>query len=140
MDMAVRGGHVILSLTHRSKGCNRLPWRPPAFAGRVVARINPIRFRPKDAAPLSFDETFDRLSKAIAKFHGINIMGSEYNFSLMRNTPTPSSVPAAGLRDAGFVGAALRGSLKKVAAVGHHIYIRCLIWYSDNVTAARQHR
>src|SRR5438309_404413 len=35
----------------------------------VVARINPIRFRPKDAAPLSFDEVLDRMTKAAAKLN-----------------------------------------------------------------------
>jgi ParB family chromosome partitioning protein len=31
--------------------------------------VNPIRFRPKDAAPLSFDEAFDRMVTATAKFN-----------------------------------------------------------------------
>ena len=35
----------------------------------VVARINPIRFRPKDAAPLGFDEVLDRMTKAVAKLN-----------------------------------------------------------------------
>jgi ParB family chromosome partitioning protein len=35
----------------------------------VVARVNPIRFRPKDAAPLSFDEALDRMTTATAKFN-----------------------------------------------------------------------
>jgi len=35
----------------------------------VVARVNPIRFRPKDALPLSFDEALDRMTKAAAKFN-----------------------------------------------------------------------
>jgi ParB family chromosome partitioning protein len=41
----------------------------PYLKSFVVARINPIRFRPKDAEPLSFDEVLDRMSKAIAKFN-----------------------------------------------------------------------
>ncbi len=41
----------------------------PYLKSFVVARINPIRFRPKDAEPLSFDETMDRMSKAIEKFN-----------------------------------------------------------------------
>jgi ParB family chromosome partitioning protein len=41
----------------------------PYLKSFVVARINPIRFRPKDAEPLSFDEVMDRMSKAIAKFN-----------------------------------------------------------------------
>jgi ParB family transcriptional regulator, chromosome partitioning protein len=39
----------------------------PYLKSFVVARINPIRFRPKDAAPLSFDEVLDRMTKAAAK-------------------------------------------------------------------------
>jgi ParB family chromosome partitioning protein len=35
----------------------------------VVARINPIRFRPKDAEPLSFDEVMDRMTKAVDKMN-----------------------------------------------------------------------
>ena len=35
----------------------------------VVARVNPIRFRPKDAAPLSFDEVLDRMTSATAKLN-----------------------------------------------------------------------
>jgi len=41
----------------------------PYLKSFVVARINPIRFRPKDAPPLSFDEALDRMSKAAAKFN-----------------------------------------------------------------------
>lgn len=41
----------------------------PYLKSFVVARINPVRFRPKDAAPLSFDEALDRMSKAAAKFN-----------------------------------------------------------------------
>lgn len=39
----------------------------------VVARINPIRFRPKDAPPPDFDETLDKMTKAAAKFDAANI-------------------------------------------------------------------
>ena len=35
----------------------------------MLARINPIRFRPKDAAPLSFDEVMDRMTKAAEKMN-----------------------------------------------------------------------
>jgi ParB family chromosome partitioning protein len=35
----------------------------------VVARINPIRFRPKDAAPLSYNEVLERMTKAVDKFN-----------------------------------------------------------------------
>jgi ParB family transcriptional regulator, chromosome partitioning protein len=38
----------------------------PYLKSFVVARVNPIRFRPKDAAPLLFDEAFDRMATAIA--------------------------------------------------------------------------
>ena len=35
----------------------------------VVARINPIRFRPKDAAPLGFDEVLERMTRAAEKLN-----------------------------------------------------------------------
>ena len=41
----------------------------PYLKSFVVARVNPIRFRPRDAAPLSFDEAFDRMVTATAKFN-----------------------------------------------------------------------
>ncbi|MBI3805305.1 MAG: ParB N-terminal domain-containing protein [Nitrospirae bacterium] len=41
----------------------------PYLRSFVVARINPLRFRPKEAEPLSFNETLERMSKAIAKFN-----------------------------------------------------------------------
>src|SRR6266849_6385748 len=41
----------------------------PYLKSFVVARVNPIRFRPKDAAPLSYDEAFDRMATATAKFN-----------------------------------------------------------------------
>jgi ParB family chromosome partitioning protein len=41
----------------------------PYLKSFVVARINPIRFRPKDAPPLSFDDALDRMAKAAAKFN-----------------------------------------------------------------------
>jgi ParB family chromosome partitioning protein len=41
----------------------------PYLKSFVVARVNPIRFRPKDAEPLSFDEALDRMAKAAAKFN-----------------------------------------------------------------------
>ncbi len=41
----------------------------PYLKSFVVARVNPIRFRPKDAPPLSFDEALDRMMKAVAKFN-----------------------------------------------------------------------
>lgn len=41
----------------------------PYLKSFVVARINPIRFRPKDAAPLDFDEVMDRMIKAAAKLN-----------------------------------------------------------------------
>ncbi len=41
----------------------------PYLKSFVVARVNPIRFRPKDAEPLSFDEVLDRMMKAAAKFN-----------------------------------------------------------------------
>ncbi|MGZ8365601.1 MAG: hypothetical protein ACXW37_04560 [Nitrospira sp.] len=41
----------------------------PYLKSFVVARVNPIRFRPKDAPPLSFDEVLDRMTQAAAKFN-----------------------------------------------------------------------
>ena len=41
----------------------------PYLKSFVVARINPLRFRPKDAAPLGFDEVLDRMTKAAAKLN-----------------------------------------------------------------------
>lgn len=41
----------------------------PYLKSFVVARVNPIRFRPKDAEPLSFDEALDRMVKATVKFN-----------------------------------------------------------------------
>jgi ParB family chromosome partitioning protein len=41
----------------------------PYLKSFVVARINPMRFRPKDAAPLTFDEVMDRMTKAAAKLN-----------------------------------------------------------------------
>lgn len=35
----------------------------------VVARVNPIRFRPKDASPLSFNEALDRMTQSATKFN-----------------------------------------------------------------------
>jgi ParB family chromosome partitioning protein len=41
----------------------------PYLKSFVVARVNPIRFRPKDAPPLSFDDAFDRMMQAAQKFN-----------------------------------------------------------------------
>jgi ParB family chromosome partitioning protein len=41
----------------------------PYLKSFVVARINPIRFRPKDAAPLGFDEVIERMTKAAEKIN-----------------------------------------------------------------------
>jgi ParB family chromosome partitioning protein len=41
----------------------------PYLKSFVVARVNPLRFRPKDAPPLSFEDTFDRMTKAAANFN-----------------------------------------------------------------------
>jgi ParB family chromosome partitioning protein len=41
----------------------------PYLRSFVVARVNPLRFRPKDAEPLGFDETMERMTKAAAKFN-----------------------------------------------------------------------
>lgn len=41
----------------------------PYLKSFVVARVNPIRFRPKDAPPLSFDEALERMAAAAEKFN-----------------------------------------------------------------------
>ncbi len=41
----------------------------PYLKSFVVARINPVRFRPKGSAPLSFDEALGRMGKALEKFN-----------------------------------------------------------------------
>ncbi len=45
----------------------------PYLKSFVVARVNPIRFRPKEAAPLSFDEALERMTKAAEKFDAAKI-------------------------------------------------------------------
>lgn len=49
----------------------------PYLKSFVVARINPIRFRPKDAPALSFDEALDRMAKAAEKFNPDKIKDSD---------------------------------------------------------------
>ncbi len=41
----------------------------PYLKSFVVARVNPIRFRPKEAPPLSFDDALDRMTQAAQKFN-----------------------------------------------------------------------
>jgi ParB family transcriptional regulator, chromosome partitioning protein len=41
----------------------------PYLKSFVVARVNPLRFRPKDAPPLSFDDALERMMQAAAKFN-----------------------------------------------------------------------
>lgn len=41
----------------------------PYLKSFVVARVNPLRFRAKEAAPLSFDEALDRMAQAVQKFN-----------------------------------------------------------------------
>jgi ParB family chromosome partitioning protein len=41
----------------------------PYLKSFVVARINPLRFRPKEAAPLSYDEVLERMTKALEKMN-----------------------------------------------------------------------
>ena len=40
----------------------------PYLKSFVVARVNPLRFRPKEAPPLSFDEAMERMLQAAEKF------------------------------------------------------------------------
>jgi ParB family chromosome partitioning protein len=49
----------------------------PYLKSFVVARINPIRFRPKDAPALSFDDALDRMTKAAEKFNPDKIKESD---------------------------------------------------------------
>ena len=49
----------------------------PYLKSFVVARVNPIRFRPKDATPPDFEETFDKMMKAAAKFDASKIKGED---------------------------------------------------------------
>jgi len=41
----------------------------PYLKSFVVARVNPLRFRPKDAPPISFEEAMGRMLQAAAKFN-----------------------------------------------------------------------
>lgn len=41
----------------------------PYLKSFVVARVNPLRFRPKDAPALSFDDALERMMQAAAKFN-----------------------------------------------------------------------
>lgn len=41
----------------------------PYLKSFVVARVNPLRFRPKDALPLSFTDALDRMAQAAQKFN-----------------------------------------------------------------------
>jgi ParB family chromosome partitioning protein len=41
----------------------------PYLKSFVVARINPLRFRPKDAAPLGFDEVIERMTRTAEKMN-----------------------------------------------------------------------
>ena len=41
----------------------------PYLKSFVVARVNPIRFRPKDAPPLAFDDALGRMTAAVEKFN-----------------------------------------------------------------------
>ncbi|HXG53062.1 MAG TPA: ParB N-terminal domain-containing protein [candidate division Zixibacteria bacterium] len=41
----------------------------PYLKSFVVARANPLRFRPRDAAPLGFDEVLERMARAVARLN-----------------------------------------------------------------------
>ncbi len=49
----------------------------PYLKAAVVARINPLRFRPKDAPPLSYDDAMDRIAKAAAKFNPAKLTSAD---------------------------------------------------------------
>jgi ParB family chromosome partitioning protein len=57
----------------------------PYLKAAVVARINPLRFRPKDAPALSYDEAMDRITKAAAKFNPAKLTSED----LARTGGTP---------------------------------------------------
>ncbi|MEW6324032.1 MAG: ParB N-terminal domain-containing protein [Nitrospirota bacterium] len=59
------GGHVDAL---RARGLTS-----PYLRSFVVARLNPIRFRPKEAEPLGFDEVMERMATAAAKFNADKI-------------------------------------------------------------------
>ncbi len=60
----------------------------PYLRSFVVARLNPIRFRPKDAEPLGFDEVMERMEKAAGKFNAEKIKMDD----LARSGGTPEGV------------------------------------------------
>ncbi|MGQ0811579.1 MAG: chromosome partitioning protein ParB [Nitrospiraceae bacterium] len=45
----------------------------PYLKSFIVARVNPIRFRPKDAEPLTFDDALARMATAAGKFDPNNV-------------------------------------------------------------------
>lgn len=49
----------------------------PYLKNFVVARVNPLRFRAKTAAPLSFDEAMERMTKAVQKFDPTRITADD---------------------------------------------------------------
>ena len=49
----------------------------PYLKSVVVARLNPLGFRPKDAAPMSFDEALARMTKAAARFNPDKISAAD---------------------------------------------------------------
>jgi ParB family chromosome partitioning protein len=62
----------------------------PYLKSFVVARVNPIRFRPKDAAPLSFEETLERMTRGARKFNPAKIRGED----LARSGGPPEEIEA----------------------------------------------
>jgi ParB family transcriptional regulator, chromosome partitioning protein len=58
----------------------------PYLKSFVVARVNPIRFRPKDAPPLSFDDALDRMTQAAAKFNPGKIKMDDWRNLVARRT------------------------------------------------------
>ena len=41
----------------------------PYLKSFLVARVNSVRFRPKDAEPLAFDDAIERMTKAVSKLN-----------------------------------------------------------------------
>jgi ParB family chromosome partitioning protein len=73
MDIRRKRAHTVLALDDRViqqvEALKARGLTSPYLKSFVIARINPIRFRPKDAEPLSFEEALDRMTTAAAKFN-----------------------------------------------------------------------
>jgi ParB family chromosome partitioning protein len=57
------------AVVERVEGLKAKGLTSPYLKSFVVARINPLRFRPKDAAALSYDEVLERMTRAVEKMN-----------------------------------------------------------------------